>query len=88
MEESRLINTNDSLEKKCAKLRDYIRKLTLKCEEWEASYQRQSKAIEKLQANNLRIRQKATEMASRYRKLSGDIQRKTKVNFFTCKVTF
>jgi cell division protein FtsB len=79
VEGSRLKATVHSLESKCTRLRDYIRKLTKKCEEWEVSYERQAKSIEKLQGKNLKIREKATEFASRYHKLKGDIKKRKKV---------
>jgi chromosome segregation ATPase len=68
----------DSLEKKCARLRDYIRKLTTKCEEWEQSYDRQARTVEKLQEKNARIRDKASDIANRYRKLAGDAKHSAK----------
>lgn len=39
---------NSSLEQRCAKLREYIRQLTTKCEEWSESYEAQSKLLKKL----------------------------------------
>jgi predicted nucleic acid-binding Zn-ribbon protein len=54
--------TIQSLEQKCCRLREYIKKLTGKCSEWESSYDRQTKAIERLQDKNRRI-------ATRYKEL-------------------
>ena len=76
---SKLRLANESLENKCSRLREYIKKLTAKCEEWEVSYERQAKSIEKLQAKNVRIRERASEMVHRYRRLAGDVRRKSKV---------
>lgn len=73
IEESRLRSAIGSLETKCNRLREYIKKLTTKCEEWEQSYERQAKYIDKLQEKNVIIRE-------RYRKLAGDVQRKSKVS--------
>lgn len=70
--------TVDKLENKCTRLRDYIRKLTTKCEEWEQSYDRQARTVEKLQEKNARIRDKASDIANRYRKLAGDAKHSTK----------
>jgi len=79
-EEKSLKSTIQSLENKTARLRDYIRKLTTKCEEWEVSYDKQSLAVEKLQEKNARIREKASEFACRYRKLAGDVQRRKRMH--------
>jgi chromosome segregation ATPase len=70
--------TVETLDKKCARLRDYIRKLTTKCEEWEDSYDRQARAVEKLQEKNAQIRDRASDIAIRYRKLAGDAKHRTK----------
>jgi chromosome segregation ATPase len=78
-EETKLRSKSEALETKCTRLREYIRKLTSKCEEWEASYDRQSMVLEKLHARNGKSKQKAAELAHRYKKLAGDIQRKSKV---------
>ena len=79
-EETQLRSLVDSLETKCSRLRDYIKKLTKKCEEWEVSYDQQSRTIEKLQGKNLKMREKASEFASRYHRLKEDIQRRNKVS--------
>lgn len=78
-EEAKLLSKSGSLETKCSRLREYIRKLTSKCEEWEASYDRQSMVLDKLHSRNGKSKQKASELAHRYKKLAGDIQRKSKV---------
>jgi len=67
-----------SCEKKNSRLREYIRKLTTKCEAWEESYDRQTKAINRLQEKNTRIREKASDIAGRYRTLVGDLNRRKK----------
>ena len=77
----KLRSKSDMLETKCSRLRDYVRKLTTKCEEWELSYEKQSKLLEKMQARNGKTRQKASELASRYRKLTGDLQHKSKIHY-------
>ena len=79
-EESRLRSVVDSLENKCSRLRGYAKKLTSKCEEWEASYEQQSKSFDKLQAKSNRIRDRAREMSKRYQQLAGDVQRKSQVS--------
>lgn len=70
----------ESCEKKNSRLREYIRKLTTKCEEWETSYDRQSRAIDRLQEKNSRIKEKACEIASRYRALVADVNRRKKMH--------
>ncbi|VEU40446.1 unnamed protein product [Pseudo-nitzschia multistriata] len=70
----------ESCEKKNARLREYIRKLTNKCEEWEGSYDRQSRAIERLQEKNTRIKEKACDIAGRYRALVADVNRRKKMH--------
>jgi chromosome segregation ATPase len=77
-EENRLKSTFVSMETKCSRLREYIKKLTKKCEEWEVSYEKQARCIEELQVKNLKIREKASEFGSRYKKLKGEIQQKKK----------
>lgn len=76
--ENTLKATVGSLETKCSRLREYIKKLTKKCEEWELSYEEQAHAIVELQAKNLKARENASKLANRYRKLKGEIQRKKK----------
>ena len=46
---------NESLERKCTRLRDYIAKLTKKCEEWSESCRKQSKELrgKKIDKNDL-----------------------------------
>jgi hemerythrin-like domain-containing protein len=43
-----LESQNVSLERKCERLRDYIRKLTAKCDEWKEYADKQSKQIQKV----------------------------------------
>jgi chromosome segregation ATPase len=69
-----------SCEKKNSRLREYIRKLTTKCEEWEASYDRQSRAIDRLQEKKARIKEKACNIAGRYRTLVADINKRKKLH--------
>lgn len=42
---------NASLDKKCQRLRDYIRKLTIKCEEWANYADAQSRMMDKVKEN-------------------------------------
>lgn len=69
-----------SCEMKNSRLREYIRKLTTKCEEWETSYDRQSRAIDRLQEKKARIKEKACDIAGRYRTLVADINRRKKLH--------
>lgn len=78
--EEELRSTIEALEAKTGKLRQYVNKLTTKCEEWEKSYERQGKSVEKLQAKNTRLREKAIEMAAKYKQLSGHVKSKSKVS--------
>lgn len=43
-----LQSKNATLERKCERLRDYIRRLTSKCEEWAVSYEEQSTLLKRL----------------------------------------
>lgn len=63
-------------ESKCARLREYIQKLTKKCEEWEKSYDQQLQCIEKLRSKNIRVLDKGSEIAKKYHRLKADVQRK------------
>lgn len=65
-------------ESKCTRLREYIHKLTKKCEEWEKSYDKQSRCIDKLRQRNVKVLDKASDIAKKYRKLKTDVQRKQK----------
>jgi len=79
--EERCLRVNiQSCEKKNTRLREYIRKLTNKCEEWEASYDRQSRAIDRLQEKKTRIKEKACDIANRYRALVADVNRRKKMH--------
>ena len=79
-EEGRALQSKiNSLEIKCSRLRDFIKKLTLKCDEWEASYEKRGHAMEKLQGREARTRERATEIANRYQKLVGSMKRKSQV---------
>jgi len=79
-EEQSLKANIQSFEKKNTKLREYIRKLTNKCEEWETSYDRQSRAIDRLQDKKNRMKDKACDIAGRYRALVADINRRKKLH--------
>jgi chromosome segregation ATPase len=57
---------SDHLELKCSRLRDYIRKVTGKCDQWEDFYDRQAEVVEGLKRANERTRQKTAELARRY----------------------
>mmetsp|Transcript_58588 Transcript_58588/g.88367 ORF Transcript_58588/g.88367 Transcript_58588/m.88367 type:complete len:1469 (+) Transcript_58588:145-4551(+) len=72
-----LLSKINSLETKCSRLRDFIKKLTLKCDEWEVSYEKQGQAMEKLQARDARTRERAAEIANRYQKLVSSLKRRT-----------
>ena len=79
--EERSLKINfQSCEKKNGRLREYIRKLTLKCESWEDSYDRQTKHIDRLQEKNVKIRAKANDIAGRYRSLVGDLKTRKKLH--------
>merc|ERR1711865_819538 len=79
--EERSLKINfQSCEKKNGRLREYIRKLTLKCESWEDSYDRQTKHIDRLQEKNVEIRAKANDIAGRYRSLVGDLKTRKKLH--------
>lgn len=67
-------------ESKCSRLRDYIQKLTKKCEEWEKSYDQQLQCIEKLRRKNVKVLDKASEIAKKYHKLKEDFRKKQRCN--------
>lgn len=52
-------------ENRCFKLRDYMRKLTDKCSEWETSYSFLLERCKKLQSKQTKIKQHMTGAASR-----------------------
>ena len=75
----RLESTVTSLEVKCGRLREYIKRLTSKCEDWETSYERQARVIEKLEGKNVKIRAWASGIQMKYKQLAGDVNRRRKV---------
>lgn len=79
-EENSLKANIESSENKNTRLREYIRKLTAKCEEWEVSYDRQSRAIDRLQEKKTRMKERTADIASRYRALVTDINRRKKLH--------
>ena len=78
--EQELRGAIDTLESKCVRLREYVMKLTIKCEEWETSYEHQSKSLEKLQLKNARMKEKVLEVAAKYKDLSGRVKSKNRVS--------
>jgi chromosome segregation ATPase len=79
-EEDSLKVNIQAYEKKNSRLREYIRKLTTKCEEWETSYDRQSRVIDRLQEKKARVKEKAYDIAGRYRALVADINRRKRLH--------
>ena len=57
----------EKLESKCNRLREYIRKLTAKCDQWETYYEEQAEVVEQLHCATVRTRQKAHEIALKYK---------------------
>lgn len=61
-----LSDKNQALERKCSRLKDYVRKLRSKCDEWEKYYDQQTVFLEKLKASNSRTRENASKLAQWY----------------------
>jgi chromosome segregation ATPase len=59
-------NRSEALENKCQRLKDYIRKLTKKCDEWEAFHEQESAVLYRLKIAHDDTRQKAMEVARQY----------------------
>ena len=70
---------NHTLQRKCSRLRDYVRKLTSKCDEWETSFEQQSRVLEALQTQHSSDRERASSLAERYNKLASEVQRRSKM---------
>lgn len=51
-----LQSKNATLDRKCERLRDYILRLTSKCEEWAVSYEEQSKLLIRVHNERRRLR--------------------------------
>ena len=66
-------------ENRCFKLREYMRKLTAKCEEWESSYAQQSKLLEVLHSQQQKTKAKAAELGRKYSELTYDVQTRAEV---------
>jgi len=56
-----LRQVNDSLDRKCIKMREYIKNLTQKCEEWEICYQKQGKALLEVEEQNCHLLSKENQ---------------------------
>ena len=63
-ERNRLAATNEALSKKCSRLREYVKNLTQKCEEWSSSYRIQSTEIIQTKKENMDLTQKVSQMRS------------------------
>ena len=59
-----LSSKNESLNKKCTRLRDYVKSLTEKCEEWSESYRIQSNEVVSTKKENMELIQKVSQMRS------------------------
>lgn len=68
-----LQSQKNTWETRCFKLREYMRKLTAKCEEWESSYEQQSKILEALHAQQETARAKAAQLGRKYQQLTNDV---------------
>jgi len=55
---------NESLNKKCTRLRDYVKSLTEKCEEWSESYRIQSDEVVSTKKENMELIQRVSQMRS------------------------
>ena len=63
-ERNRLAATNQALSKKCSRLREYVKNLTQKCEEWSSNYRIQSTEVIQTKKENLDLTQKVSQMRS------------------------
>jgi predicted RNase H-like nuclease (RuvC/YqgF family) len=52
-----LQSKNASLDRKCERLRDYIRRLTSKCEEWATCYEEQSQLLTRVDGERRQSKQ-------------------------------
>jgi len=59
----RLTTKNEALDRKCIRLREYIKKLTLKCEEWAESYQSQSASTEEARRDHQEALHKISDLS-------------------------
>ena len=63
-ERKRFATTNEALTKKCSRLREYVKSLTVKCEEWSDSYRKQSTEFIATKKENMDLTQKVSQMRS------------------------
>ena len=63
-ERKRFATTNEALTKKCSRLREYVKSLTVKCEEWSDSYRKQSTEVIATKKENMDLTQKVSQMRS------------------------
>jgi chromosome segregation ATPase len=61
-----LTKERDKFQSKCNRLRDYVRKLTEKCKQWEEYHFQQSDHIERLRKVNQATRERANKIAEWY----------------------
>jgi hypothetical protein len=62
-ETTKVRHSNEYLESKCSRLKEYIRKLTQKCDEWEKYHDRESNVLHQLKQGYQWNRQKASELS-------------------------
>lgn len=72
-ETRQLQSKNASLDQKCERLRDYIRRLTSKCEEWATCYEEQSKLLTRVHGQSRLSRQQDTNGAKQESKVRNEI---------------
>jgi chromosome segregation ATPase len=65
-EATQLLARKENVERKLSRMREYINKLTAKCDQWESYYGEQSRVVEGLRDAITRTRQKAKDIAMRY----------------------
>ena len=63
-ERTRFAARNEALNKKCSRLREYVKDLTAKCEEWSNSYRIQSTEVIATKKENMDLTQKVSQMRS------------------------
>jgi len=63
-ERKRYATANEALTKKCSRLREYVKSLTEKCEEWSNSYRIQSTEVIATKKENMDLTQRVSQMHS------------------------
>lgn len=59
---TKLRNKNESLNRKCTRMREYVKQLTTKCKEWDCLYNEKENFLQKYEASLVKITELTNQM--------------------------